>query len=148
MVDVYQVRNDILGQLRRYAISWLELALGRAPMELQSTLQVRASLLSIDNSDIITEIPCHKPAFQWNSNSRNGRIPRGTIWQGDWSRSAPSGYAIQSNIVVYYSYFRSSLSRFTFHMASRWCEDACWTNWREELLCWRSSRDPPVNLLV
>ncbi|KAF9475060.1 hypothetical protein BDN70DRAFT_996680 [Pholiota conissans] len=37
--DSYQVRNDILGQLKRNANTWFELALGRAPMELQSTLQ-------------------------------------------------------------------------------------------------------------
>lgn len=34
------MRNEILGQLKRNAVSWFELALGRAPMELQSTLQV------------------------------------------------------------------------------------------------------------
>lgn len=39
LTDSYQVRNDILGQLKRNAVSWFELALGRAPMELQSTLQ-------------------------------------------------------------------------------------------------------------
>lgn len=38
--DSYQVRNDMLGQLKRNANTWFELALGRAPMELQSTLQV------------------------------------------------------------------------------------------------------------
>ncbi|KAF8969865.1 hypothetical protein BDZ97DRAFT_1937223 [Flammula alnicola] len=37
--DSYQVRSDILGQLKRNANTWFELALGRAPMELQSTLQ-------------------------------------------------------------------------------------------------------------
>ncbi|KAF6763882.1 atypical/PIKK/PI4K protein kinase [Ephemerocybe angulata] len=39
LTDSYQVRNEILMQLKRYANAWLELALGRAPMELQSTLQ-------------------------------------------------------------------------------------------------------------
>lgn len=38
--DSYQVRNDILGQLKRNTNTWFELALGRAPMELQATLQV------------------------------------------------------------------------------------------------------------
>ncbi|THU88594.1 hypothetical protein K435DRAFT_821590 [Dendrothele bispora CBS 962.96] len=39
MTDSYQVRHEILLQLQRNANSWFELALGRAPIELQSTLQ-------------------------------------------------------------------------------------------------------------
>jgi phosphatidylinositol 4-kinase A len=39
--DDYKTRNDIMGQLYRNANSWFELALTRAPIELQSTLQVR-----------------------------------------------------------------------------------------------------------
>jgi len=41
LTDDYKVRNDILGQLQRHANTWFELALSRAPIELQSTLQVR-----------------------------------------------------------------------------------------------------------
>jgi phosphatidylinositol 4-kinase A len=40
LTDNYKVRNDILGQLQRNANSWFHLALARAPVELQSTLQV------------------------------------------------------------------------------------------------------------
>lgn len=40
LTDSYQVRNEILAQLHRNAKGWFELALGRAPIELQSTLQV------------------------------------------------------------------------------------------------------------
>ncbi|KAJ6490589.1 hypothetical protein C8R47DRAFT_1122870 [Mycena vitilis] len=39
LTDSYSVRNEILGQLHRNANNWFELALGRAPVELQSTLQ-------------------------------------------------------------------------------------------------------------
>ncbi|PPQ71810.1 hypothetical protein CVT24_006200, partial [Panaeolus cyanescens] len=39
LTDNYQIRNDILAQLKRNANTWFELALGRAPMELHSTLQ-------------------------------------------------------------------------------------------------------------
>ncbi|KAG6853905.1 hypothetical protein C0991_012574 [Blastosporella zonata] len=39
MSDDYKRRNDILGQLYRNANNWFELALARAPIELQSTLQ-------------------------------------------------------------------------------------------------------------
>ncbi|KAJ7172099.1 hypothetical protein C8R46DRAFT_1258016 [Mycena filopes] len=39
LTDSYIVRNEILGQLHRNANNWFELALGRAPVELQSTLQ-------------------------------------------------------------------------------------------------------------
>jgi hypothetical protein len=41
LTDSYTVRNEILAQLQRNANNWFELALGRAPVELQSTLQVR-----------------------------------------------------------------------------------------------------------
>jgi phosphatidylinositol 4-kinase len=41
LTDNYKVRNDILGQLQRSSQNWFELALGRAPVELQATLQVR-----------------------------------------------------------------------------------------------------------
>ncbi|CCM00003.1 uncharacterized protein FIBRA_02028 [Fibroporia radiculosa] len=37
--DSYQARNDMLSQLHRDARNWFELALGRAPVELHSTLQ-------------------------------------------------------------------------------------------------------------
>ncbi|CAA7271519.1 unnamed protein product [Cyclocybe aegerita] len=54
--DSYQVRNDILGQLKRNANTWFELALGRAPMELQSTLQkylsVNPSLSGINSAEL------------------------------------------------------------------------------------------------
>jgi len=40
ITDSYHVRNEILDQMKRNANTWFELALGRAPMELQSTLQV------------------------------------------------------------------------------------------------------------
>ncbi|KAG1849308.1 hypothetical protein DFJ58DRAFT_795151 [Suillus subalutaceus] len=39
LTDDYKVRNDILGQLQRNANTWFELALSRAPIKLQSTLQ-------------------------------------------------------------------------------------------------------------
>ncbi|KAL0581133.1 Phosphatidylinositol 4-kinase stt4 [Marasmius crinis-equi] len=39
LTDSYEIRNEILAQLQRNANSWFELALGRAPVELQSTLQ-------------------------------------------------------------------------------------------------------------
>ncbi|GLB34718.1 putative PI3 PI4-kinase family protein [Lyophyllum shimeji] len=39
LTDDYQKRNEILAQLHRNANSWFELALARAPIELQSTLQ-------------------------------------------------------------------------------------------------------------
>lgn len=41
--DSYEARNDMLLQLNRDANNWFELALGRAPVELHSTLQVRPS---------------------------------------------------------------------------------------------------------
>ncbi|TFK54620.1 hypothetical protein OE88DRAFT_1653021 [Heliocybe sulcata] len=47
ITDNYQVRKDILAQLQRNANAWLQLALGRAPVELQSTLQ---KYLSINQS--------------------------------------------------------------------------------------------------
>jgi phosphatidylinositol 4-kinase len=40
LTDSYLVRNEILGLLHRNANTWFELAMGRAPLELQSTLQV------------------------------------------------------------------------------------------------------------
>ncbi|KAF8798204.1 hypothetical protein BYT27DRAFT_7178838 [Phlegmacium glaucopus] len=39
LTDSYRIRKEILGQLKRNANNWFELALGRAPMELRSTLQ-------------------------------------------------------------------------------------------------------------
>jgi phosphatidylinositol 4-kinase len=45
LTDDYKVRNDILGQLQRHANTWLELALSRAPIELQSTLQAGAFIV-------------------------------------------------------------------------------------------------------
>ncbi|RDB21005.1 Phosphatidylinositol 4-kinase stt4 [Hypsizygus marmoreus] len=44
LTDNYETRNEILGQLYRNANSWFELALGRAPIELQSTLQKYLSI--------------------------------------------------------------------------------------------------------
>lgn len=40
LTDSYNVRSEILTQLQKNATTWFELALGRAPVELQSTLQV------------------------------------------------------------------------------------------------------------
>ena len=40
--DDYKIRDEILLNLQRNSAKWFELALSRAPMELQSTLQVTA----------------------------------------------------------------------------------------------------------
>ncbi|KAI0032206.1 hypothetical protein K488DRAFT_50373 [Vararia minispora EC-137] len=54
--DDYKVRNEILTNLQRSASQWFELALGRAPVELQTTLQkylaVNQSLSLIDTVDL------------------------------------------------------------------------------------------------
>ncbi|KAJ3814722.1 hypothetical protein F5876DRAFT_72711 [Lentinula aff. lateritia] len=52
--DSYQVRNEILVQLQRNANTWFELALGRAPLELQSTLQkyLAVGQISSDASEL------------------------------------------------------------------------------------------------
>lgn len=44
LTDDYRVRNEILRQLQRHAGNWFELALSRAPIELQATLQVFVSV--------------------------------------------------------------------------------------------------------
>lgn len=56
LMDDYKVRNDILGQLQRNANTWFELALSRAPIELQSTLQkylaATQPLISADTAEL------------------------------------------------------------------------------------------------
>lgn len=52
LTDSYKVRNEILAQLHRNANSWFELALGRAPVELQSTLQVCIFVISYELSSL------------------------------------------------------------------------------------------------
>lgn len=42
--DDYKIRDEILLNLQRNSAKWFELALRRAPMELQSTLQVIAPI--------------------------------------------------------------------------------------------------------
>ena len=42
LTDDYSARNQMLTQLQRDANNWFELALGRAPVELHATLQVRS----------------------------------------------------------------------------------------------------------
>ncbi len=42
--DDYKIRDEILVNLQRNSAKWFELALSRAPMELQSTLQVTAPI--------------------------------------------------------------------------------------------------------
>lgn len=43
LTDDYSARNQMLAQLQRDANNWFELALGRAPVELHATLQVRVA---------------------------------------------------------------------------------------------------------
>lgn len=43
LTDEYKVRNEILAQLLKHTNSWFQLALARAPVELQATLQVYSS---------------------------------------------------------------------------------------------------------
>ncbi|KZP21149.1 hypothetical protein FIBSPDRAFT_788486 [Athelia psychrophila] len=56
LTDSYGVRNQILGQLQRNANNWFQLALARAPTELQSTLQkylaVNQSASGVDTSEL------------------------------------------------------------------------------------------------
>lgn len=41
LTDDYSARNQMLTQLQKDANNWFELALGRAPVELHATLQVK-----------------------------------------------------------------------------------------------------------
>ncbi|KAF7980170.1 hypothetical protein HWV62_39641 [Athelia sp. TMB] len=56
LTDSYAVRKQILGQLQRNANNWFQLALARAPIELQSTLQkylaVNHSVSGVDTSEL------------------------------------------------------------------------------------------------
>lgn len=45
--DDYKTRDEILVNLQRNSGQWFELGLSRAPMELQSTLQVSTSILTL-----------------------------------------------------------------------------------------------------
>ena len=59
--DDYKSRDEILVNLRRNSSRWFELALGRAPMELRSTLQVCIpSLCAMSRLISSQEIPCHQ----------------------------------------------------------------------------------------
>lgn len=61
ITDNYQVRNEMLGQMKRNANTWFELALGRAPMELQSTLQVSCMHTVEGFSSYFIEISLRQP---------------------------------------------------------------------------------------
>ncbi|EPS96826.1 hypothetical protein FOMPIDRAFT_1052946 [Fomitopsis schrenkii] len=54
--DNYEARNEMLAELQRNANGWFELALGRAPVELHSTLQkylaVNQALSATDSSEL------------------------------------------------------------------------------------------------
>ncbi|KII89099.1 hypothetical protein PLICRDRAFT_698221 [Plicaturopsis crispa FD-325 SS-3] len=56
LTDSYLVRGEILAQLHRNANSWFELALGRAPVELQSTLQKYLALSQSSSSADAAEL--------------------------------------------------------------------------------------------
>ncbi|KAG6889834.1 hypothetical protein C0995_014311 [Termitomyces sp. Mi166 len=56
MTDDYQRRNDILGQLYRNANTWFELAMARAPIELQSTLQKYLAVTQSSSGDHSSEL--------------------------------------------------------------------------------------------
>ncbi len=55
LTDNYAVRNEIVTQLHAVARTWLTLAISRAPIEVQSTLQVSRSPLLICRPVLI---PC------------------------------------------------------------------------------------------
>ena len=46
LTDDYSARNKMLRSLQRDSNSWFELALGRAPVELHATLQVRHQVVN------------------------------------------------------------------------------------------------------
>ncbi|KZV73387.1 atypical/PIKK/PI4K protein kinase [Peniophora sp. CONT] len=56
LTDDYKIRDEILTNLKRSATMWLELALARAPVELQTTLQkylaVNQSMSPVDTVDL------------------------------------------------------------------------------------------------
>ncbi|KAG5638985.1 hypothetical protein H0H81_008206 [Sphagnurus paluster] len=56
LTDDYQKRNEILGQLHRNANSWFELALARAPIELQATLQKYLATAQSDSGTLSSEL--------------------------------------------------------------------------------------------
>ncbi|KAF5358382.1 hypothetical protein D9756_001382 [Leucocoprinus leucothites] len=103
LTDNYQIRNEILSNLLRNANSWFELALSRAPLELQSTLQkylaVNQSVLGANSADLGASVaerfgkdvgPIHRHLFSLKSLSR---------WNMDQAKSLASQIAIKS----YYS---------------------------------------------
>ncbi|KAI0782195.1 atypical/PIKK/PI4K protein kinase [Abortiporus biennis] len=63
LVDDYTIRNQILTQLQRDANAWFELALGRAPVELHSTLQKYLAISQVtstaDSADLGPSVALH-----------------------------------------------------------------------------------------
>ncbi|KAF9446332.1 hypothetical protein P691DRAFT_708828 [Macrolepiota fuliginosa MF-IS2] len=103
LTDNHQIRNEILTNLLRNANSWFDLALGRAPLELQSTLQkylaVNQSVTGADSAELGASVaerfgkdigPVHRHLFSLKSLSH---------WNMDQAKILTSQIAIRS----YYS---------------------------------------------
>ncbi|KXN92250.1 Phosphatidylinositol 4-kinase stt4 [Leucoagaricus sp. SymC.cos] len=100
LTDNCQTRKEILDNLSRNANSWFELALSRAPLELQSTLQkylaVNQSVTGTDSAELGASIaerfgkdvgPVHRHLFSLKSLSR---------WNMDQAKTLTSQIAIKS----------------------------------------------------
>ncbi|TFK42384.1 hypothetical protein BDQ12DRAFT_676115 [Crucibulum laeve] len=97
--DNYQVRNDILSQLRRNANSWFELALGRAPMELQSTLQkylaVNQSTSGTESAELGASVAAHFGKAIGPVHRQLTSLSSSSQWKMDTAKTLASQIAIK-----------------------------------------------------
>ena len=75
----YAVRNEITTQLYGIAKHWLTLAISRAPIEVQSTLQVSFFLRDYSVMELMLDVPQRIKRCSSHRQRRNGRGPGSTL---------------------------------------------------------------------
>lgn len=139
LTDNYKTRNEILGQLHRNANSWFELALGRAPIELQSTLQVCHININdlhwltviVRNTSPLTSLLRETTLRNWAHLSLN--------ISGKLSALYNVNLVSSSHVWrTWYSFSGPSFTGFSVAVEDRWREKIGQPNCVEGLFCWRS----------
>ncbi|KAL5511303.1 STT4 [Sanghuangporus vaninii] len=99
MSDSYKTRNDILASLHSHSNNWLGLALARAPIELQSTLQkylVTGRLsTSIQSTELGASVALQFAAAIGPSERKLASISGTSAWRPDRSRKLVSQIACE-----------------------------------------------------
>ncbi|KIJ56890.1 hypothetical protein M422DRAFT_238481 [Sphaerobolus stellatus SS14] len=114
LTDSYSIRNEILNQLYRNANNWFQLALGKAPVEIQGILQKYLTYYETgtprDSVELGASVALHFASSLTSAQRAQAPLPSALSWRPDRSKALTGQIACKEHFAGESEGFRLQLS--------------------------------------